>query len=212
MSELTAVPESVKPRVGFLGPAELGRQLLDSLAGSGLAEVVGIAVGSADAVREAAPAPAVAPAAVHAALDELLDRGLDGVVIATPDALHAEPATRALERGVAVFCQAPLARTASETRAVIDVARAADRLLAVDLPYRHTEAMRALQPVVQSGELGEVYAVDVVFHGAHGPERGWARDARLAGGGCVLDLGLHVLDLALWTLGFPRVTSVTSRL
>jgi predicted dehydrogenase len=51
-----------------------------------------------------------------------------------------------------------------------------------------------------------------VFHNAYGPDKAWFRDARLAGGGCVMDLGIHLVDLALWTLGFPAVTSVTSSL
>lgn len=199
-----------RPRLGFLGVGGIGRHRLNAVAQSGLAEIAGIADPSADAGRDAAAAvPGVQQAAT---LDELLDLGLAGLVLATPYALHAAQTVRALERGVAVFCQRPLALTAQETRSVIDVARTADRLLGVDLSYRSTDAMRALRPVVQAGELGEVYAVDVVFHNAHGPDESWARDPRLAGSGCVVDLGMHVLDLALWTLGFPQVTQVTSRL
>jgi hypothetical protein len=64
---------------------------------------------------------------------------------------------------------------------------------------------------VEEGELGEVYAVDLVFHNAYGPDKSWAA-TRALGGGCAIDLGIHLVDLALWTLGFPRVQSVTSRL
>lgn len=197
------------PRLGFLGIGWTGQHRLKAIAQSGLAEIVGIADPSPEAVRTGAAAvPGAQPVAT---LDELLAQGLDGLVVATPSALHAEQSIHALERGVAVFCLQPLGRTAHETRSVINTARAADRLLGVDLSYRYTDAMRVLRPVVQAGELGEVYAVDVVFHSAHGPDRGRARDSRLAGGGCVIDLGMHVVDLALWTLGFPRVTKVTSR-
>jgi predicted dehydrogenase len=58
------------------------------------------------------------------------------VVIATPSALHAEQSIAALTSGAAVFCQKPLGRTADEVRQVVDAARTADRLLAVDLSYR----------------------------------------------------------------------------
>jgi predicted dehydrogenase len=51
-----------------------------------------------------------------------------------------------------------------------------------------------------------------VFHNAYGPDKSWARDPALAGGGCAIDLGIHLVDLALWTLGFPQVEQVTSRL
>ncbi len=161
----------------------------------------------------AAEAGKLAPqAALVATLDELLDAGVDGVVIASPSALHAEQSIRALERGAAVFCQKPLGRTAAEARAVIDAARAADRLLAVDLSYRFTEGMARIAEQVRSGSLGRVYAVDLVFHNAYGPDKAWFYDPALSGGGCVMDLGVHLVDLALWTLDFPQVRHVSSSL
>ena len=51
-----------------------------------------------------------------------------------------------------------------------------------------------------------------MFHNAYGPDKAWFRDPRLSGGGCVIDLGIHLVDLALWTLDFPRVRDVSSRL
>jgi predicted dehydrogenase len=57
-----------------------------------------------------------------------------------------------------------------------------------------------------------VYAVDLVFHNAYGPDKQWFQDPRLSGGGCAIDLGIHLVDLLLWTLGSPRVERVESRL
>lgn len=200
----------MRPRLGFLGTGWIGRHRLSAIATSGLADIVGVSDPAPEALTAAL---GTAPGAAHArTLDALLEQRLDGLVIATPSAQHAAQAIAALERGVAVFCQKPLARTAAETRQVIAAAKRADRLLGVDLSYRCTEAMRVLRPVVQAGELGDVFAVDAVFHNAHGPDKAWARDPALAGGGCVIDLGIHMVDLALWTLGFPRVTKVSSRL
>lgn len=197
-------------RLGFLGVGWIGRHRLESIVASGLAEVVAIADPAPAAVAEAL---AAAPGAVGVgALEELLDTGVDGVVIATPSALHAEQAIAALEGGVAVFCQKPLGRTAAEVERVVAAARAADRLLGVDLSYRHTAGMRAVRERVRGGELGEVYAVDLVFHNAYGPDKPWFYDPRLSGGGCVMDLGIHLVDLALWTLGEARVAEVSSRL
>src|SRR5205085_415527 len=128
----------------------------------------------------------------------LCELDLDGLVIATPSASHAVQARAALERGIAVFCQKPLARTAAETASVVEAARAANRLLGVDLSYRHTEAMRHIGALARSGELGDIYAIDLVFHNAYGPDKAWFRDVKLSGGGCVIDLGTHLVDLALW--------------
>jgi predicted dehydrogenase len=183
---------------------------MEAIVADGCARVVGVSDASAEAAAEAA---AAAPgAAAVASLDALLDLGLDGVVIATPSALHAEQSVRALERGCAVFCQKPLARTAAETRRVVEAARAADRLLGVDLSYRHTAGAVAIRDLVSRGDLGDVYAVDLVFHNAYGPDKAWFRDPALSGGGCVIDLGIHLVDLALWTLAWPAVARADGRL
>jgi predicted dehydrogenase len=197
------------PRLGFLGVGWIGRHRMQALLADEAAEVAAVVDTDADCLREAC---LLAPGAVAASsLDELLARDIDGVVIATPSALHATQAEAVLRTGRAVFCQKPLARNARETERVVDAARRADRLLGVDLSYRHAAAMQAVRALVQAGELGEVYAVDLVFHNAYGPDKAWFRDPVLSGGGCVIDLGIHMVDLALWTLDFPRVQSVQSR-
>jgi predicted dehydrogenase len=145
-------------------------------------------------------------------LDELLELELDGVAIATPTALHAEQAVAALERGLAVFCQKPLGRNSAESARVVRAARQADRLLDVDLSYRHTAAARRVRDLVEAGELGDVFAADLTFHNAYGPDKAWFYDAELAGGGCLIDLGIHLVDLALWTLGWPRVVEARATL
>jgi predicted dehydrogenase len=65
---------------------------------------------------------------------------------------------------------------------------------------------------VRAGAIGEPYAVDVTFHNAYGPDKPWFFDPERSGGGCVIDLGIHLVDLALWTLDFPAVTGVDARL
>jgi predicted dehydrogenase len=199
----------VKPRLGFLGIGWIGRNRLEAVVRSGVAEVVAVA----DSVPEhAAAAAQLVPAEVANSLEELLDAKLDGLVIATPSALHAKQATAALERGIAVFCQKPLARTAAETALVVQAARQADRLLAVDLSYRFVEGARRIRELVRAGELGTVYAVDLVFHNAYGPDKAWFYDPALSGGGCVIDLGIHLIDLALWTLDRVGVDRLSSHL
>jgi predicted dehydrogenase len=188
----------------------IGRHRLQAIAEAGAGEIAAIADPTEEMTTQAAQ---LAPGAtILGSLDELLDADLDGLVIATPSALHAEQTTAALRRGLAVFCQKPLARTAEETRLVVEAAREANRLLGVDLSYRHVRGMSQIRDAATRGELGDVYAANLVFHNAYGPDKAWFYDPRLSGGGCVIDLGIHLVDLALWTLGFPRVEGVTSRL
>jgi predicted dehydrogenase len=198
-----------RPRLGFLGVGWIGRNRLEAIARAGRAQVVAIA----DPVPEAAAAAAGnLPEARIVSVDELYQGALDGLVIATPSALHAEQARAALARGLAVFCQKPLGRDGAEVRAVVEAARQADRLLGVDLSYRFTAAGRALCELVRSGALGDIYAANLVFHNAYGPDKPWFYDRAAAGGGCLIDLGIHLVDLALWCLRFPRLESASASL
>jgi predicted dehydrogenase len=201
---------TTRPRLGFLGVGWIGFHRMKAIAEADAVEIAAIADPSeamiAQAMRLAPRAQAMST------FDELLDQEIDGIVIATPTALHAEQSIRALTRGKAVFCQKPLGRTAAEVKAVVGAARAANRLLAVDLSYRFTEAMRHIRQLVRSGELGDIYAVELMFHNAYGPDKPWFYDPALSGGGCVIDLGVHLVDLALWVLDFPAVLRASSRL
>jgi predicted dehydrogenase len=199
-----------KPRVGFLGTGWIGRHRMEAMVATGAIEVAAICDPSPECVTDAV---ALAPdAAAVSSLDDMLTMNLDGIVIATPSALHADQSMAALRSGAAVFCQKPLGRSAAEAQAVIDAARAADRLLGVDLSYRHTRGMAAIADLVRGGTLGEVFAVDLTFHNAYGPGKPWFFDPAQSGGGCVIDLGVHLVDLALWTLGFPAVDAVEATL
>lgn len=206
----TPARRGTKPRLGFLGVGWIGRHRMDAIARSGAADIAAVADSISDIAAQAA---GCAPGAVVLdSLEDLMEVGLEGLAIATPSALHAQQAIAALERGMAVFCQKPLGRTAEETSRVIEAARAADRLLGVDLSYRHLTGVRRIHDLCRQGELGDIFAVDLVFHNAYGPDKPWFYDWHLSGGGCVIDLGIHLVDLALWNLSFPRVVNVSSRL
>src|SRR5438445_4086755 len=198
------------PRLGFLGVGWIGRNRLEVIAQSGLAEISLVCGTSPEILQQSL---ALAPTAkTVSSYDELLNSDIDGVIIATPSAQHAEQSLLALERGLPVFCQKPLGRNANETRSVVEAARKANRLLGIDLAYRFTTALQAIHSVISSGELGEIYAANLVFHNAYGPDKEWFYDRSLSGGGCVMDLGIHLIDAALWMLGFPALRSVNSRL
>lgn len=197
-------PDTRKPRLGFIGLGWIGRMRLESVVQARVAEVCALYDVTREAVKEAQK---LAPKAkVFSSFEELLDHDLDGVVIATPNRFHAEQSIAALDLGLAVFCQKPLGRSAAETSSIVEAARNAKRLLVVDLSYRHIPALQQVHSLVESGVLGKVFAVDAKFHNAYGPDKPWFYDYSLSGGGCVLDLGVHLLDLALAPLRFPPVT------
>lgn len=205
-----AAGASARPRIGFLGVGWIGRNRMEAMLETAVVAPAAIADPSPEMTEAAAR---LAPEAeVCGSFEALLEAELDGIVIATPSALHAEQSIAALEKGLAVFCQKPLGRTAAEVRRVVDAARTADRLLAVDLSYRFTSGMRRIRELIAAGELGRVYAADLTFHNAYGPDKAWFYDPALSGGGCVMDLGVHLVDLALWALGHPQVAEVRSEL
>ena len=199
-----------RPRVGFLGTGWIGRHRMAAMIETGAIVPAAIYDPSPEGAAEAAT---LAPfAKVLPSLEAMLAEKLDGIVIATPSALHAGQSIAALERGVAVFCQKPLGRDANEAEAVVAAARAADRLLSVDFSYRYTAAAQALAALVREGALGTPFAAELVFHNAYGPDKMWFYDRAQSGGGCVMDLGVHLVDLLLWLFDFPKVVEVTSSL
>ena len=201
---------AAKPRVGFLGVGWIGRHRMQGIIDTGAVDVVAVADPSFEMTDEAAKL--VPGAAIGTTLEDVLAQDLDGLVIATPSALHADQSIAALKAGVAVFCQKPLGRSAREVQAVIDAARGADRLIGVDFSYRFTAGVQAIRKLVQGGELGDILAIDLTFHNAYGPGKPWFYDRTLSGGGCLIDLGVHLIDLALWVLDFPDVSDVSGHL
>src|SRR5207302_54127 len=196
--------------LGFLGVGWIGRNRMEAMLATGKAEAIAICDPDAQMAQQAREVASDAP--LVGSLDELLACEPNGVVVATPSALHAEQCILALDSGAAVFCQKPLGRNAAEVEAVLAAARRADRLLGVDLSYRHTAAMQAIRERIRAGELGQVFAADLTFHNAYGPQSGWFSDPKLSGGGCLIDLGVHLVDMALWMFDFPEVVDARATL
>ncbi|MCB0323357.1 MAG: Gfo/Idh/MocA family oxidoreductase [Bdellovibrionales bacterium] len=196
------------PRIGFLGLGWIGLQRMRAAVESEQADVV--AVADTDA-RRCAEAIELAPSALLCTPETIYDLELDGLVIATPSALHAEQTIQALRHGFATFCQKPLGRSAPEVEEVLRVAERYDKLLAVDTCYRHVRAVQEAADLLRSGRLGTVFAVELVFHNAYGPDKDWYYKKQSSGGGCVTDLGLHLVDLLLWLLDYPAVEMLHAR-
>lgn len=198
------------PRLGFIGTGLIGRMRMKALLNEHIADCCTVYDPSPDAATEAASLHT--GISISRSLADILSQDLDGIVIASPSELHADHCIAALKTGKAVFCQRPLTRNSEETLRVVAAAREANKLLGVDLPYRHIAGIEALKHKIITGELGEIYAADLVFHTASSPEKHWFYDVNSAGGGCVIDLGTQMVDLALHVLGNRAVKQVSSNL
>lgn len=207
---MNKIATSLKPRLGFVGAGWIGQHRLKALAASEYCEIAAVFDQNPQLVS---PLLQELPGLQQTeSFEDLLQQETEGVVIATPSALHAQQAIAALDRGKAVFCQKPLGRNAEEARRVVEAAKANNRLLGLDLSYRHTKAAQTVQQLIESGELGELFHIELTFHNAYGPDKDWYYNKTLAGGGCVIDLGIHLVDLALWLSGFPQVNRLSSQL
>jgi predicted dehydrogenase len=211
MSAQPQVSTARRPlRLGFIGLGWIGRKRLEAIAADSAIEVAALSDAAWD--RACSAGEQYPDAFVARDLQQLLSCELDGVVIATPNAYHAGQARACLERGVPVFCQKPLATSAAETAQIVAGAQAVDRLLGVDFCYRHVQGMHELRERIAAGALGALVCIDLEFHNAYSPDKAWSRDRRLAGGGCMLDLGVHLLDLALWLQAGPDLRLTTAHL
>jgi predicted dehydrogenase len=112
----------------------------------------------------------------------------------------------ALEAGCHVLCEKPMAMNSREARRMLAAARKARRRLMINFSFRFTEQSWALKKQVDSGLLGQVYFARTVWHRRRGMPGfgGWFGQKRLAGGGPLIDLGVHRMDLAMWLMGHPR--------
>lgn len=148
--------------------------------------------------------------------DELLDLDdLDAVVLCTPNNTHEEMAIAALERGLHVFVERPLATSSDGASRAVEVAVRQGRVLLVGFPHRYRPEVIALRSFHEGGELGEPYAVRASWLTRLFPSHraSWRSDQEVAGGGVLVDLGVPALDMALFVLGYPearRVLCVTT--
>jgi predicted dehydrogenase len=135
--------------------------------------------------------------------DELLSEAPDLVIIASPPARHFEQAAAALRAGTAVFCEKPLATRLADAEALVQSARQTGRTLAVGMVRRYFPATRVLRDLIRSGVIGEVRQFHCFEGGPfHWPVRSpsyFSRDA--SGGGVLMDIGVHALDLLDWWFG-----------
>ena len=135
----------------------------------------------------------------------------DVVSVCTPNALHAPMTITALESGAHVLCEKPMAPTTAEAQAMTEAARRAGRKLTIGLHHRLRIDTQLLKRAVDAGDLGEIYYAKASILRPSGiPGYGtWFTQKGLAGGGALMDIGVHILDLVLWLMGHPRPITVT---
>ena len=139
----------------------------------------------------------------YSGFEEILSDGdIDAVSIALPNFLHSKVAIAALESGKHVQLDKPFAMSYGEALRIVDTAKAAEKLLAVGMNQRFTTSSQTIRSVVQKGGLGETYAARALWCRRTGaPKFGtWFTNKKKSGGGSLLDIGVHMLDLCLYLI------------
>jgi len=147
----------------------------------------------------------------HEAVEELLaNQSVDAVYIAVPNKFHIPLAIQALEAGKHVILEKPFAMNAAEAEKAMAVAKKAGLVLNVGMNQRFTADSQKIKQLVDEGVLGDIYHAKAVWMRRSGiPKLGtWFGNKEVAGGGSLYDIGVHMLDLCLWTINNFEPVSV----
>ncbi len=199
-------------RLGLIGAGFIAAYHLDGLRAASGADVRMIAGRTPE--KTAALAARYAVAATTTDWRVLLARDdIDAVVITTPDATHAQIAIAAARAGKHILLQKPMARTAQECRAIIEAARAAGVHLQVSFMHRHFEEVVLARKLIAEGAIGRPYTLRM-RNATPGPDwGGWFYSRERVGGGVVMQLGIHGIDLLRHLFGdIVRVSASTALL
>ncbi len=194
-------------RIGIAGVAGMGRSHLFNAPNIDGYELAAICDVVPDALEKAAGG---APDAKRfSELDEMCRSGaIDAVVIATPNWLHAEHVTGALEAGVHVYCEKPLGVTIGECRAIADLARERDLRVQVGFQHRFQHGYASAKRIALRGDLGPLVRAEMRGTDWFRPDiyfkvRPWRARWDKAGGGVLMLQAIHQLDAFLWIAGTP---------
>lgn len=196
-------------RFGFIGAGQIAHYAADAVKSHPHARLV--AVKDLNEARVKALGEKHGVQFVYTKASELLaNDAVDAVYIATPNKLHAPLAIQALKAGKHVILEKPFAMTTAEAEGVIAAAKASGRVLTIGMNQRFSADSQKIKYLVETGVLGEIYHAKAYWFRRSGiPKFGtWFGNRELAGGGSLYDIGVHMLDLCLYTIGNFEPVSV----
>lgn len=168
-----------------------------------------------DLILERAEAAAkkygAADAKVYTDYRELLaDKSIDAVHVLTPNVSHCEISCAAMEAGKHVICEKPMAANIADAEKMMETAKRTGKLFTIGYQYRHIDSNKAMKDYVDTGALGEIYYAEAIALRRRGiPTWGVFTNKAAQGGGPLIDIATHSLDLTLWMMNNYEVASVT---
>lgn len=137
---------------------------------------------------------------------------IDAVALAVPNFLHKPMTLAALDRGLHVLCEKPMAMDTAEAIEMRAKVRTSGRKFMVHFNQRFRAEHQFFRSIIESGKLGEVYYVSAGWRRMRGMPKfgGWFGQKKMSGGGPLIDLGVHMLDLTRWLVGNPKAVTVSA--
>ncbi|HTK09634.1 MAG TPA: Gfo/Idh/MocA family oxidoreductase [Ktedonobacteraceae bacterium] len=205
-------PSSTNPvRIGVIGLGYAGEESLKGYQKLPNVEIVALAGLEEDRLHQLGQTFNI-PHLYREYQDLLARDDIDAVSIAVPNSLHAPIAIAALDRGMHVLVEKPLACTGDEAKTMVQAAIKANRILQTVFNRRERDDIQRLKQYIDEIGLGKIYYAKAYWIRRRGiPAAGsWFVNKRLAGGGPLIDLGVHVLDTVLFLLNEPEVITVSA--
>ncbi|CAG7645729.1 Gfo/Idh/MocA family protein [Paenibacillus allorhizosphaerae] len=197
-----------KLNIGVIGAGSISEHHLLSYQKNAQATIYAIC--DLNEARAQAKAAKYGATKVYTDYHELLaDPDVDAVSICTWNNTHAEISIAALRAGKNVLVEKPLCRTVEEALKVQQAVRETGNILQVGFVRRYDANAQLMRQFIESGDLGEIYYAKASSIRRLGNPGGWFADQDRSGGGPLIDIGVHVIDLCWYLMGRPKVASIT---
>ena len=188
-------------KLGVIGAGTIGQLRAQSIKTNSDTELIGVADPALASAEKA-----VAGSAGRAVSDwrALLDLpGLDAVIVSSPIQFHEEAVLAAFTAGKHVLCEKPLAGTVEACRRMVEASRRASKVLATGFNHRYYPSIKFLKKVVDEGQIGTIDHLRIFggHDGLHNFRADWQYKAPVSGGGAMMDVGIHMTDLARYVMG-----------
>ncbi len=146
----------------------------------------------------------------HSFSEMLNSAEADCLIITSPTNLHKEQAILGFEKGLDVMVEKPLSRNYDEAAAVVEASKKSKKILMVGMNNRFRPDIMMQESFVSAGELGEIFYIKTGFLRKRSTVEKWSLNKNESGGGVFIDLGIVLLDIALWLMRFPKIKSVSA--
>ncbi|MBQ6998456.1 MAG: Gfo/Idh/MocA family oxidoreductase [Clostridia bacterium] len=196
-----------KVRIGMIGAGNIANTHIKNYMNIADAEVVAICDINPERLKMTAKEFGIEKT-FNSADEMLANVELDAADVCVWNCNHAECTIKALEAGLHVLCEKPMAYNTEQAIKMKEVADKMGKLLMIGFTMRFSDECRIAKDFIENNYMGDIYYSKANYIRRHGAPGGWFSNKKLSGGGPVIDLGVHVIDLTRYLMGSPKPVSV----